>query len=168
MEFVNWTGILVETAMEKLVVELKDSIGLPFRVDQMPGSFKIKTPYLPSAPSSDCRKIDPSRVIYRIDVSRDGISRSQKTFNPADISSLYVNKDVIPDSTSEGEVGYKSLDDPREGYIIMEGMVKVIGPRELGGRMGTVEFSGVISVETAEIVHMKKATLRVMGRKITE
>jgi len=36
----------METAMEELVLELKESIGLPFRVDQMPGAFTIRTPYL--------------------------------------------------------------------------------------------------------------------------
>jgi len=56
----------------------------------------------------------------------------------------------------------------REGYVIMEGMVKVTGPRELGGRMGTVEFSGIINVETTEIVHIRKAQLRVMGKKISD
>ena len=115
-----------------------------------------------------CRKIDPTRIIYRLDISREGIFRSQKTFNPADISSLYVSKDILPESTSEGEVGYKSLDDVREGYVVMEGMVKITGPRELGGRMGTVEFSGIIKVETAEIVKMKKAVLRVMGKKVID
>ena len=50
----------------------------------------------------------------------------------------------------------------------MEGMVKVTGPRGLGGRMGTVEFSGIIHVETAEIVQMKKAVLRVMGKKVVD
>jgi hypothetical protein len=79
-----------------------------------------------------------------------------------------VSKDVLPDATSDGEVGYKSLDDVREGYVIMEGMVKVVGPRELGGRMGTVEFSGIINVETAEIVQIRKAKLRVMGKKIND
>jgi hypothetical protein len=38
-------GTLIESAMEQLVLELKESIGLPFRVDQMPGAFTIKTPY---------------------------------------------------------------------------------------------------------------------------
>ena len=47
----------------------------------------------------------------------------------------------------------------------MEGMVKVTGPRDLGGRMGTVEFAVVLNVETQEIVQMRKAILRVMGRK---
>ena len=50
----------------------------------------------------------------------------------------------------------------------MEGMVKVIGPRELGGRMGTVEFAGIVNVDTAEIVQIRKAKLRVMGKKITD
>ena len=156
--------------MEELLLELKESIGLPFGVDQMPGSFTIKTPYpYPlTSTGTDSRKIDPSRVIYRLDISRHGISRSQKTFNPADISSLYVSKDVLPDVASEGEVGYKSLDDVREGYVLMEGMVKVIGPRELGGRMGTVEFAGILNVETAEIVQLRRAKLRVMGKKITD
>lgn len=114
------------------------------------------------------RKIDPTRVIYRLDISRQGISRSQRTFNPADISSLYVSKDILPESTSEGEVGYKSLDDVREGFVLISGMVKVSGPKEMGGRMGTVEVAGVINVETAKIVDMKKATLSVMGRKIVD
>jgi hypothetical protein len=65
-------------------------------------------------------------------------------------------------------VGYKSLDDVREGYIAMEGMVKVTGPREMGGRMGTVEFSGIINVETGEIVQMKKAVIRIMGKKVVD
>ena len=133
----------------------------------MHSPLKLRTPAPYTAATND-RKIDPSRVIFRLDISRDGISRSQKTFNPADISSWYVSKDVLPDATSDGEVGYKSLDDVREGYLIMEGMVKVIGPRELGGRMGTVEFSGIINVETAEIVQIRKAKLRVMGKKITD
>ena len=38
-------GTLIESAMEQLVLEFKESIGLPFRVDQMPGAFTIKTPY---------------------------------------------------------------------------------------------------------------------------
>ena len=137
----------------------------------MPGGLTIKTPYNPDSIALKltwCRKIDPTRVIYRLDISRAGISRSQRTFNPADISSFYVDKDVLPESTSEGEVGYKSLDDVREGYIVMEGMVKVTGPRELGGRMGTVEFSGIINVQTAEIVKMKRAVLRVMGKKVVD
>jgi hypothetical protein len=113
-----------------------------------------------------CRKIDPTRVIYRLDISRAGISRSQRVFNPADISSWYVDKDILPESTSEGEVGYKSLDDVREGYVQLDGMVKVSGPKEMGGRMGTVEFSGVVNVETGEILTIKKAILRVMGRKV--
>ena len=107
-------------------------------------------------------------MIYRLDISLAGVSRSQKTFNPADISSWYVNKDVLPESTVEGEVGYKSLDDVREGFILMEGMVKITGPREMGGRMGTVEFSGIVNVETADVVQMKKAVLRVMGKKIAD
>ena len=113
------------------------------------------------------RKIDPTRVIYRLDISREGISRSQRAFNPADISSFYVSKDVLPEST-EGEVGYKSLDDVREGYVSIEGMVKVTGPTEMGGRMGTVEFAGVINVETAQIKEMKRVILRVMGKKIVD
>lgn len=164
-------GKLVEFAIETLLLEIKASIGLPFQVDPMPGALTIKTPYHLSLIYNRltwCRKIDPTRIIYRLDISRDGISRSQRTFNPADISSLYVNKDVLPESASEGEVGYKSLDDIREGYILMEGMVKVTGPRELGGRMGTVEFSGIINVQTAEIVKMKKAVLRVMGKKVVD
>jgi hypothetical protein len=114
------------------------------------------------------RKIDPTRIIYRLDISRQGISLSEKVFNPADISSWYVKKDVILDSPSEGEVGYKSLDDVREGFVLMEGMVKIRGPREMGGRMGTLEFSGVINVETGEIVKIRKAILRVMGRKVED
>jgi hypothetical protein len=50
----------------------------------------------------------------------------------------------------------------------MSGMVKVTGPREMGGRMGTVEFAAVVNVETAEIVQMRKAVLRVMGKKIAD
>jgi hypothetical protein len=106
-------------------------------------------------------------VIYRLDISRTGISRSQRTFNPAEISSWYVDKEILPDAT-DGEVGYKSLDDVRQGFVLIEGMVKVTGPREMGGRMGTVEFAAVVNVETAEIVQMRKAVLRVMGRKIED
>jgi hypothetical protein len=89
------------------------------------------------------------------------------TFNPADISSLYVSKDHLP-SSSEGELGYKSLDDIREGYILMEGMVKVTGPSELGGRMGTLEFAAVMNAETGEIKQMRKVVLRVMGNKVVD
>ena len=42
--------------MEELIVEIKDSIGVPFRVDPMLGSFAVKVPYISPAPS-------PSRVI---------------------------------------------------------------------------------------------------------
>jgi hypothetical protein len=113
------------------------------------------------------RKIDPTRVIYRLDVSRDGFSRSQRTFNPADISSLFVSKEILPDA-ADAEVGYKSLDDVREGFIVMEGMVKITGPREMGGRMGTVEFAGTVNVETGKVVQIKKSVLRVMGRKVVD
>jgi hypothetical protein len=89
------------------------------------------------------------------------------TFNPADVSSLYVSKDHLPTST-EAEVGYKSLDDIRSGFILMEGMVKVTGPKELGGRMGTVEFAGVMNVETGEVKQLRKVVLRVMGRKVID
>jgi hypothetical protein len=161
---------LIEVAMEKVILELKESIGLPFQIDPMPSSFKIKAPYFPRlfAWLTRASKIDPTRVIYRIDISRSGISRSQRTFNPADITSWYVDKDILPDSTTEGEVGYKSLDDVREGFVLMEGMCKVTGPKELGGRMGTVEFAGIINVETAEIVQVKKVVLRVMGAKVAD
>jgi hypothetical protein len=79
-----------------------------------------------------------------------------------------VSKDIIPGSTAEGVVGYKSLDDVREGFVLMEGMCKVTGPKELGGRMGTVEFAGIINVETAEIVQLKKVVLRIMGSKVAD
>ena len=114
------------------------------------------------------RKIDPTRIIYRLDISRGGISLSEKSFNPAEISSWYINRDVIPDSTSEGEVGYQSLEDVREGFVKMDGMVKIKGPREMGGRMGTVEFTGILNVDTGQVVELKKAVLRVMGRKIMD
>ena len=52
--------------------------------------------------------------------------------------------------------------------MYIEGMVKITGPNELGGRLGTVEFAGVINVETYEVVGMKKAILRVMGRKVVD
>jgi len=87
------------------------------------------------------------------------------TFNPADISSLYVSKDPLPTST-DGEVGYKSLDDIRAGFILIEGMVKITGPKELGLRMGTMEFSGVMNVETGELKELRKVVLRVMGKKV--
>jgi len=102
-----------------------------------------------------------------LDISRAGLSRSQRTFNPADITSSFLNKDILPDS-KDGEVGYKSMDDVREGFVLLEGIVKVTGPRELGGKMGTVEFAGVINVETAEIVQLRKVVLRVMGKKIED
>ena len=35
----------MEAAIDKIVLELKESIGLPFQIDGMPGSFKIKAPY---------------------------------------------------------------------------------------------------------------------------
>lgn len=35
----------MEAAVDKIVLELKESIGLPFQIDGMPGSFKIKAPY---------------------------------------------------------------------------------------------------------------------------
>jgi len=35
---------MVEAAVEKIVMELKESIGLPFQIDGLPGSFKIKAP----------------------------------------------------------------------------------------------------------------------------
>jgi hypothetical protein len=102
-----------------------------------------------------------------LDISCSGISRSQRTFNPADITSAFLSKDVLPDS-KEGEVGYKSMDDVREGFVLLEGMVKVTGPREMGGKMGTVEFAGVINVQTAEIVQLRKVVFRVMGKKIDD
>jgi hypothetical protein len=160
---------MVEAVVEKIVQELKESIGLPFQIDGLPGSFKIKSPYvICSSIVNQVRKIDPTRIIYRLDISRAGISRSQRTFNPADITSSFLNKDVLPDSKLDGEVGYKSMDDVREGFVLLEGMVKVTGPRELGGRMGTVEFAGVINVETAEIVQLRRVVLRVMGKKIED
>ena len=39
-------GTAVEVAMEQVLLEIKDSIGLPFRIDPM-GYLTIKTPYLP-------------------------------------------------------------------------------------------------------------------------
>jgi hypothetical protein len=36
---------MIEAAVEKVVQELKESIGLPFQIDGLPGSFKIKAPY---------------------------------------------------------------------------------------------------------------------------
>jgi hypothetical protein len=160
------TENIIERTMDELLFDIKQSIGLPFQIDPMPGSFTIKTPYVYDTCSYH-RKIDPTRVIYRLDISRAGISRSQRTFNPAEISSWYVDKEILPDA-ADGEVGYKSLDDVRQGFVLMEGMVKVTGPREMGGRMGTVEFAAVVNVETAEIVQMRKAVLRVMGRKIED
>jgi len=50
----------------------------------------------------------------------------------------------------------------------MEGMVKITGPKELGGRMGTVEFSGLMNVETGEVKQLRKVVLRVMGRKVID
>ena len=168
-------GTLVESALEKLLFEIKESIGFPLQIDPMPFSLVIKTPYAPlSLPfpffsnRQLCSKIDPTRIIYRLDISRSGISRSQKTFNPADISSLYVSKDILPDPRVEGEVGYKSLDDVREGFVAMKGMVKITGPKEMGSKMGTVEFEGVINVDSGEIVVLKEAILRVMGKKILD
>ena len=35
---------MVEAVVEKIVQELKESIGLPFQIDGLPGSFKIKSP----------------------------------------------------------------------------------------------------------------------------
>ena len=161
--------------MEELIVEIKDSIGVPFRVDPMLRSFAIKVPYILPFPRYPLRKlmlqhrkIDPTRVIYRLDISRQGFSRSEKTFNPADISSFYVSKSAIPGSNAEGEVGYKSLDDVREGFVAIDGMVKVTGPQELGGVMGTVEFEAVINVDTQKIVAVRKNKLRVMGRKVED
>ena len=60
------------------------------------------------------------------------------------------------------------MSDVREGFVLLEGIVKVTGPREMGGKMGTVEFAGVINVETAEIVQLRKVILRVMGKKIDD
>jgi hypothetical protein len=134
---------------------------------------KSRTPPTPSSlaikGANSCRrKIDPTRVIYQLDITRRGFSRSQKTFNPADISSFYVSRADIPDSSAEGERGYKSLDDVREGFVTIEGWVKVTGPEEFGRHMGTVEFSAVINVETQKIVLVRKNRLRVMGRKIED
>jgi hypothetical protein len=114
------------------------------------------------------RKIDPTRVIYRLDITRQGFSRSEKTFNPSDISSLYLSKADMPDTTADGERGYKSLDDVREGFVAIEGMVKITGPEEFGRHMGTVEFAAVINVDTQKIVLVRKNRLRVMGKTIED
>lgn len=37
-------GTMVEAAVEEIVMELKESIGLPFQIDGLPGSFKIRAP----------------------------------------------------------------------------------------------------------------------------
>lgn len=37
-------GTMVEAAVEEIVTELKESIGLPFQIDGLPGSFKIRAP----------------------------------------------------------------------------------------------------------------------------
>ena len=50
----------------------------------------------------------------------------------------------------------------------MEGMIKLTGPEELGGRMGTVEFSGLMNVETGEVKQVRKVVLRVMGKKVLD
>jgi hypothetical protein len=56
----------------------------------------------------------------------------------------------------------------REGYVAIEGMVKVTGPLELGGHMGTIEFEAVINVDTRKILVIRKIKLRVMGRKVED
>lgn len=40
---------LVEAAMDKVLLDIKESIGLPFQVDPLPLTFHIKTPYLNSS-----------------------------------------------------------------------------------------------------------------------
>ena len=65
-------------------------------------------------------------------------------------------------------MGYKSLDDVREGFVAIEGMVKVTGPQELGGHMGTVEFEAVINVDSQKIVAIRKNKLRIMGKKVED
>jgi hypothetical protein len=35
---------LIEVAMDKVLLQVKDSIGLPFQIDPMPSSFTIKAP----------------------------------------------------------------------------------------------------------------------------
>src|SRR5436305_11447557 len=108
--------------MSELIIQIKESIGLPFQINPLPSSFTIKTPYFLillrqlSGAKLETQtnkvmvfsKIDPTRVIFRLDISRDGISKSERTFNPADISALYVSKDILPDG-KDGEIGYKSL-----------------------------------------------------------
>ena len=39
-------GSLIDSAMDELINEIKESIGLPFQIDPLPTTFAIKTPYI--------------------------------------------------------------------------------------------------------------------------
>jgi hypothetical protein len=51
MKLGNGLAAVIEGCVEELIVEIKDSIGVPFQVDPMPGSFAYKVPYHSISPS---------------------------------------------------------------------------------------------------------------------
>ena len=155
-----------------MVNEIKESIGLPFQIDVLPKTFKITTAYKPhffNVPLISrliCSKIDPERVIYRLDVSRQGFSKSQMSFKPTDIATWFLRQKVAKEEPTDTPFGMQEVDDIRKGFVSVQGMAKVRGPREMGGHMGTVEFKVILNCETGAVVEIKKAVLRVMGKKI--
>jgi hypothetical protein len=50
MIWANGLAAVIEGCVEELIVEIKDSIGVPFQVDPMPGSFAYKVPYVATLP----------------------------------------------------------------------------------------------------------------------
>jgi hypothetical protein len=107
-------------------------------------------------------------VIYRLDISRQGISSSQASFKPSDIANWYIGREIARQEPPEGTLGYKEVDDMREGFVSVEGMVKIRGPQELGGQLGTIEFNAIVNSETGAVLDIKKAELRVMGKRVVD
>jgi hypothetical protein len=43
LDYIN-IGTLIDSAVERVLPELKESIGLPYTIESMPLTFNIKTP----------------------------------------------------------------------------------------------------------------------------
>jgi hypothetical protein len=72
-------------------------------------------------------------------------------------------KEVIPEISDATDF---SVEDISPGNVVIEGMIKITGPKELGGKMGTIEYVALMNIESGEVNRMKKVEFRVMGDKI--
>ena len=90
------------------------------------------------------------------------------SFKPSDIANWYISNQIARQEPPDAALGYKEFEDMREGYVSVQGMAKIKGPQELGGHMGTIEFTAILNSETGAVVDIKKAVLRVMGKKVVD